>query len=331
MRGGIVGALGLVLAVGAGAAGVGAARGDRTDGETRGDQSARRVAAGDAKRPHIVRRVEVRRGEVGGYLGVTLAEVERGDVARLRLEAERGARVLEVLDDTPAARAGLKADDVIVAYEGEPVRSALQLRRLVGETPAGRAVEIELVRDGGSQRVSVELAQTGRRPLGPHGFHFELPEPGELHEGGELSEPGELTEPGDLAEAPALRWHDQDSLLLRDLPPFAGWAQPRRLGLSYQEISGQLARYFKLEDERGVLVVEVTDDGPAARGGVKAGDVIVGCGGRPVASGSDLRAALRDTRAGQEVAVKVWRGGKPLELKVKLGGDEPRPGPGATT
>lgn len=321
MRRSIVWALGLLLGTGTGAAVAGSAAGIAGGHETKADRSARGEAAGGTERPHIVRHVEVRRGGLGGYLGVTLAEVDRDDVGRLKLEAESGARVFEVLDDTPAARAGLKADDVVVEYAGEPVRSALQLRRLVGETPAGRTVELEIVREGSRQRVSVELARRERHAFGPGEFHFELPEP------------GDLPELGELREAPALRRHGQDHLLLREpaLEPFGVPTPPRRLGLSYQEIRGQLARYFGLEGERGVLVVEVAEDGPAARAGVKAGDVIVGFDGKPVEGGSDLRAALRDTEAGQEAAVKVWRGGKPLELKVKLGGDEHHPRPGATT
>lgn len=307
-------ALGLLLVAGASWAAVG------SPSAAPPGKSGRTIGSGDtgsAEHPRIVRRVEVLRGGVdGGYLGVTLGEVARDDVARLKLGEERGARVVDVLDETPAAKAGLKTGDVIVKYQGEAVRSALQLRRLVRETPPERAVELEVVRDGAPRRVSVELGQPAQADLGEPDFNFDLNGPHELAEG---------------PDAPSFRWRGKDHLMLRGLPPFADLAQPRRLGLSYQEISGQLARYFRLEDERGVLVAEVDEDGPAGRAGLKAGDVIVKLDGKAVRDGSDLRAALAGTQAGQQVGVQVWRDGQPLDLQVELGGEPRRPRPGGTT
>ena len=57
-------------------------------------------------------------------------------------------------EDSPAEKAGIKAGDVVVEYDGERVRSARQFTRLVQETPEGRTVAIGLLRDGKKQTVN---------------------------------------------------------------------------------------------------------------------------------------------------------------------------------
>lgn len=83
-----------------------------------------------------------------GMLGVALAEVEQSNVEPLSLPGVYGAWVQAIGPGTPAEKAGIESDDVIVGYNGQRVESAMALRRMVHETPAGRTVEIRLVRDG---------------------------------------------------------------------------------------------------------------------------------------------------------------------------------------
>jgi serine protease Do len=103
------------------------------------------------------------------------------------------------------------------------------------------------------------------------------------------------------------------------------------LGLSYQELSGQLARYFKVEDGT-LLVTEVESDGPAARAGLRAGDVIVKFNGKAVTDAGDLRRTLGEVATGTDVTVTVQRDGRPLDVKVTpRGGDRRVRAPGPTT
>src|SRR5262245_56573208 len=119
-------------------------------------------AQDDGKVRKLDRRVEVVRWG-GGKLGVRLEDVDKEDVARLKLSAERGAVVKSVSADTPAEKAGLQEGDVIVRFEGETVQSALQLARLVRETPGGRTVAIEVSRNGAIQKLSATLAEGRER------------------------------------------------------------------------------------------------------------------------------------------------------------------------
>jgi serine protease Do len=255
----------------------------------------------------------------GGYLGLQLEDVSSEDVDRLKLEAERGALVREVVEDSPAAQAGLKSGDVVLRYQDEPVKSAAQLARLVRETPVGRTVPLELSRDGAIQTLSVtpgERASSWHRALLPElGMDLALPEPPEPPEAPEAPEAPELLSPGmgKLLEKNWGNWARDWGKGFR-----FEWAGQRKLGIEYQEISGQLARYFKLPDESGVLVIEVVEDGPAAKAGLRAGDVILALDGKEIREGHDLRRAVDEAEAGRQVAVKVQREGRPLDLNVAL-------------
>ncbi len=251
------------------------------------------------------RRVEVMRMlGGGGRLGVSLEEVGADDVSRLGLSGERGAVVTDVQEGSAAEKAGVKEGDVIVRFGGQEVWSAAQLARLVRETPAGRTVDLEVSRRGSIQKLSVALVKPDRDRLigvGPGGmgedFHFEMPD---------LPELADLPAPPIPPMPPAFR---------------LGPGQGRKLGLSYQELGDQLARYFKVEG--GVLVTDVEETGPAANAGIKAGDVIVRVGGKAVKDGGDLREALRDADAGSDATIGVQREGRSMDLTVKIGAAEP--------
>jgi serine protease Do len=99
---------------------------------------------------------------------------------------------------------------------------------------------------------------------------------------------------------------------------------PRKLGVEYLELGEQLAAYFKLPGTSGVLVASVDPDGPAAKAGIKAGDVILKLDGATIAGGSDLREAVSRAEGGQEVAITVQRDGRTLDVKATLAKPEPR-------
>lgn len=272
------------------------------------------------------RRVEVVRFAGGGArLGVVLEDVRAEDVARLKLAEERGALVKEVVKGSAAEKAGLKDGDVILSFQGERVGSAAQLRRLVRETPPGRHVTIEASRGGTPQRLTTSLENNDDHDLlGDDSFRFHMPD---FH----FNVPVPPVPP--VPPIPPLdqMFGDGDRgrrFLFRDR---LVEGRPGRLGLSYQELSGQLARYFKVEDG-ALLVTEVESDGPAARAGLRAGDVIVKFNGKVVTDGSDLRRTLGEVASGTDVTVTVQRDGRPLDVKVTpRGGDRRVRAPGPTT
>lgn len=99
----------------------------------------------------------------GSRIGASVRDVDAEDVKERKLASESGAVLSDVDDDAPASRAGLEAGDVIVEYDGERVRSARQLTRLVQETPSGRKVGVVVSREGSRMAFTVE-PEAGRSP-----------------------------------------------------------------------------------------------------------------------------------------------------------------------
>ena len=83
-----------------------------------------------------------------GWLGVEIGEVTAEKAKDLKLTAQRGVVVMDVEPDGPAAKAGLKENDVITQYDGQVVEGTVQFRRLVRETPTGRTVALVISRNG---------------------------------------------------------------------------------------------------------------------------------------------------------------------------------------
>jgi serine protease Do len=90
------------------------------------------------------------------------------------------------------------------------------------------------------------------------------------------------------------------------------------LGVSIQPLTQELAKGFGLSEAKGALVASVTEDSPAMKAGIKAGDVIVEYDGRKVGSSDELPKLVAVTPAGREVPVAVVRDGKTLRLQAKV-------------
>jgi len=92
-----------------------------------------------------------------------------------------------------------------------------------------------------------------------------------------------------------------------------GW-----LGVGIQKITPELAKSFGLKDEKGALVSQVAKGGPAEKGGIETGDVIVEFDGKKVADMNDLPRVVASTPVGKTVPVKVLRGGNVVDREVKI-------------
>ncbi len=224
----------------------------------------------------------------GGRLGVHVRDVTTEEAGALKLAGAYGAVIEEVEEDSPAAKAGLQANDVIVSFDGERIRSVEHLRRLVRETPSGRTVALEVSRNG--QKQAFQIAPEERQLLG----RFEVPVPA-------LQLP--------RIEVPRIHPMPDMNVFVMGGP---------RLGISGDELTAQLASFFGVEGGKGVLVREVVEGSAAAKAGLKAGDVIVAVDGKNVADVNDLRDALGKTGESTDVTLTIVRDHRQQSLKVTL-------------
>ena len=94
-----------------------------------------------------------------GWLGVRIQSVDDTIAESLGLGEARGALVAGVDDKGPSKPAGIEPGDVIVTFDGKPVKDSRDLPRLVGQTEVGKAVDVVLVRKGEQKTIKVTLGR----------------------------------------------------------------------------------------------------------------------------------------------------------------------------
>lgn len=223
----------------------------------------------------------------GSQLGVMVSDLDAKDGA--------GVKVDEVTSDSAAEKAGLKAGDVVVEFDGERVRSARQFTRLVQETPDGRTVKIAVLRDG--KRQTLDATPEARS----FGWNMDID--------------------GDRIRREIERGMQQipqrfDYRMGPDMIPGMRSMSRGRLGVTVESLSPQLADYFGVKDG-GALVSAVTRDSAAEKAGLKAGDVIISVNGDRVRDADSLSREIGDA-TGTELSIGIVRDKKETTLKATI-------------
>ncbi len=240
----------------------------------------------------------------GNFLGVRTEEVTRENMQRYGLSGEpRGVGVREVVKGSPAEKAGLRANDVIVRFDSEPVTSVRKLTRLIEESAPDHAARLTVLRGGAEQEVSATL--TRREPFvtaGGEGF-FNLPSDMFADEALRNSDQWKHAE-----EMSKEKWEE----MARKHPGLFG-GSTRRIGVATNALGKQLADYFGVT--HGVLVSSVEGGSPAEKAGLKAGDIVTEADGQKVEDADDLTRTLSAKEEG-EVTLTVVRDRKSRTVRV---------------
>jgi len=223
-----------------------------------------------------------------GWLGISIEEVSAQKAQELKLPGVYGVLVTDVDVESPAAKAGLKNGDVITDYAGQRVEGVIEFLRLVRETPPGRTAKLTIWSDARSETISAEIGKN------------ENPNPENLFQSvmRRFGNPG----PNMFGFGPTL--------------PVAPV-----LGITGQDLSGQLGKYFGAPDGEGVLITNVESNSAAAKAGLEAGDVIIKVDVNRVRTLSELRNQLRAKREEKTVTLSVLRKGSEMSVNI-----EPRRG-----
>jgi serine protease Do len=221
----------------------------------------------------------------GTYLGVNLAEIGPERAKELKLRETTGVEITRVEQDSPAEKAGLKADDVVLEYNGQHVEGMEQFGRLVRETPSGREVKLTISRNGATQNITAVVAT--RKMKGYSGNMKDM-------------------FPG----------FDMPEVHMPDMPQvFTTWRSPM-MGVETESLSAQLATYFGVKE--GVLVRSVVKDSAAERAGIKAGDVITKLDGSKVTTPNELASAIRSASSKKSFPVELSRDRHETSVTVNI-------------
>ncbi len=96
---------------------------------------------------------------VRGWLGVSIQDLSPELASQFGLAEPKGVLINEVLDNSPAKKAGLERGDVIVEYDGKPMENATQLRNAVAQTAVGRKVVVKFLREKKARAADVAIVE----------------------------------------------------------------------------------------------------------------------------------------------------------------------------
>ena len=224
-------------------------------------------------------------GVGGSYLGVRTRNVSKENMANYGLSEVQGVAIEKVMDNSPASQAGLMNGDVIVGFNGEKITSVRKLTRLIREVAPDHTVRVEVLRNGVKRDFDVTLAKREMPNFSQGNFEF-----------------GEMPVLPEIPEVPNVKV----------LPPkvmregVLAFGSNRRIGVSLTPLTKQLGEYFGVSEGKGVLIKSVREDSPAARAGLRAGDVIVEVEGKEINRSFDLIRAINAKKEG-DVTLTIVR------------------------
>jgi serine protease Do len=190
-----------------------------------------------------------------GWLGVRIQPVTDDIASSLGLDRARGALVSGVVNDGPIKNGEIKAGDVVLTFDGQPVNEMRDLPRIVAESAVDKQVDVVILRDGKEQTVKVTL--------------------------GRLEDSVDSEEDSDKPAAPPEQSENKDPQPKApdNQSDDAGKGPAATFGMTLAVLDEEKRKTFSIaESVEGVVVTEVAPNSPAAQKGVKVGEVIVEVG-----------------------------------------------------
>lgn len=217
------------------------------------------------------------------YLGVVDPRtVTPEDAASLKLKPGQGGVLVSMVDhDSPAGKAGIKENDVVLSLNGQKTQNVDALRRVLREAPTGKPIPLEISRNGQLLKLNVHLAKR------PQFASIAIPP---------------------MPPMPRMDF---------DIPSFTVLQFSRRNGAVVEDLSPQLADYFGVKGGEGVLVRSVDRGSAADTAGLKAGDIIVKAGNETITCSADWTRVLREHHSGT-LAVNIVRDKREQNITMKL-------------
>ena len=220
-----------------------------------------------------------------GWIGVSYQSVTDDIADSFGLDRARGVLVANVVADGPAAKAGLKRNDIILSFAGTDVPDLRRFPRFVANARVGNTVDIVVWRGGKEVPLKLKIGE---------------------------QEEAEKTNVSAQGTAPGKKPADQDQALTSSI---------EQLGLTIQKISDQLREKYGLSDgAKGVVVTKVAADSPAAEKQLQAGDLILEVDQKPVTTPQEVTEIVAKLQAQKKRSVLLFveRQGDPRFAALRL-------------
>jgi serine protease Do len=205
-----------------------------------------------------------------GWLGVRIQTIDEDMAKNLNLDRPHGALIAEVTAGGPAEKAGIKAKDVILTFDGKDISESRKLSRVVADTRVGNEVPVVLWRDGQRKTLQVKV--------------------GELDESDQqqmaANDPN-----SDPDQGRPLKGKDRPSVV-------------DTFGFTLAPLTAELREKYDIpKTTKGVVVTKVQDGGIAAEKSIRAGDVIVDINQNEIKTPDDFVGRVKEAREGKRKSV----------------------------
>ncbi len=239
----------------------------------------------------------LRQDEQGAWLGVmikaTVKKIKKGDEVK---EEKSAVIVVDVVEDSPAGKAGIKVGDQLVAFNNVTLGKPGDLTDALKKLKEGDKATVTVLRDGKQMSLDVLLGAAKQRKAVVEKSIRKPRIPG-------------------VPRVPA--------------PPMAGLGHAFSMlsggdsyGMKIETLDRQLGEYFGAPEGEGVLIKSVEKDSEAEKAGFKAGDVIVRAGKKTVEDAGDFRSVLGAFDEGEKIPVSILRKGKEMTIELTAKDDE---------
>jgi serine protease Do len=233
----------------------------------------------------------LRSGEtiVRGYLGVQIKPVDDRVADAYGLGQPLGAFIAGVGEETPAAKGGLHAEDIVLAVEGKQVRNQADLQERIASLAPGSRVAMTIWRNRAQSELNVQVG----------------------------------AQPENFSTRPSLRRTRQDPHIPRPTDEDDEEYSSGRfgdMGFEAETVTPAIAEEQKLEpaSQKGVLITRVDPTSEAYEAGLRAGYVIVRANDRPVNDVSDLQEVITQEAVSKGVRLKYRQGGEDDYLVLRI-------------
>jgi len=219
------------------------------------------------------------------WFGVRIKDIAEKRLDNLKID--HGVEIIEVYENSPAEKAGLEADDILLSFNGQAIVEVDDLIERVEEANIDDQVKITYMRDGEEKETMATIAgkqkKTWKKSFG---------------------------------------WFNADDKYKKKIYKYE--SEHAWMGVSTERLTDQLREYFNVPEDVGILITEVAEDSPAEEYGLKAGDIIVSIEDKEIEDYYDLIKILDRYDPEDEIEISIIRNRQQKAINLILGKQEGR-------